>query len=309
MQRAADEFNLKYIDVEVAEGIVVLSGFAPTEADKSEAERIAWSAPNINKVGNEIMLGGRQTRLQNTKDGFLNTSLRTRLVSDKSVRARNINIEVHDGIVYLLGVARSQQELERIAHIASTTKGAREVISYITLKQVGQSATSQTEYTNTPTHQTHEDYGLPPSALSGDHLAGDHVSGQATLGHQQALPDFLSQTPEGATNLSQPIDPTAPYYRDAITGERLDLDPKTGTIPFRPPAETAQTALPQNSPNGSITRQLAAPPTEFPSDEELGRYRTGTPGEAVSIIESAPYYIDPDTGEQIPVKFIRQVPR
>ena len=55
-----------------------------------------------------------------------------------------------------------------------------------------------------------------------------------------------------------------------------------------------------------------APPTldmgdrlnkELPSDAELGAYRTGQAGEAVSIIESAPYYVHPDTGEEIPVRF------
>ena len=42
---------------------------------------------------------------------------------------------------------------------------------------------------------------------------------------------------------------------------------------------------------------------ELPSDEELGAYRIGQAGEAVSIIESAPYYIDPDTGKEIPIRF------
>jgi len=42
---------------------------------------------------------------------------------------------------------------------------------------------------------------------------------------------------------------------------------------------------------------------ELPSDDELGAYRTGQAGEAVSIIESAPYYVDPDTGKEIPIRF------
>ena len=44
---------------------------------------------------------------------------------------------------------------------------------------------------------------------------------------------------------------------------------------------------------------------EFPTDNELGKFRTGAAGEAVSIIESEPYYIDPTTGKEIPVSFIR----
>ena len=43
---------------------------------------------------------------------------------------------------------------------------------------------------------------------------------------------------------------------------------------------------------------------EFPTNDDLGKYRTGAAGEAVSIIESEPYYIDPETGKEIPVKFV-----
>ena len=43
---------------------------------------------------------------------------------------------------------------------------------------------------------------------------------------------------------------------------------------------------------------------EFPSDNDLGKYQTGAAGEAVSIIESEPYYIDPETGKEIPVVFV-----
>jgi len=37
-----------------------------------------------------------------------------------------------------------------------------------------------------------------------------------------------------------------------------------------------------------------------------GKFRTGAAGEAVSIIESEPYYIDPKTGKEIPVSFLRR---
>ena len=45
---------------------------------------------------------------------------------------------------------------------------------------------------------------------------------------------------------------------------------------------------------------------EFPSTADLGTFRTGAAGEAVSIIESEPYYLDPKTGKEIPVSFIRK---
>ena len=130
MRRAVD-VQLGNVDIEVAQGIVLLSGNVRDPKFRIEAERIAWSAPNVTEVGNEIKIKDTQGFVRNAKDGVLNQSVRTRLIAEKSVKARNFNIEAHDGVVYLLGVARTKEELERAAHIASTTRGTREVISYV----------------------------------------------------------------------------------------------------------------------------------------------------------------------------------
>jgi len=131
MSRAYD-FELSKVDVEVAEGIAVLTGDVPTEKDKVEAERIAWSAPNVVQVGNELAVGsGNRGLTQGTRDTVLGSTVRTRMIAEKGVKARNINIETYNGKVYLLGVARNSAELERAAYIASTTKGVKEVISYV----------------------------------------------------------------------------------------------------------------------------------------------------------------------------------
>lgn len=246
MKRAYD-FNLKGIDVEVAEGIVLLSGNVPNKEDRIEAARIAWSAPRVLEVGNEIMIKSKQGFVRNTKDGFLEKAVRTRLTASKYVKARNFNIETHDGIVYLMGVARTQSELERAAAIAATTKGAKEVISYARIADMPQ--------------------------ISQEAVA-------APMPMQREVPSFLTTQPE--TQAAAPIQ-SAPLSKP---------------IPFTP----------QQDASGGPT----APPTidmgdklnkEFPSDEELGAYRTGKAGEAVSIIESEPYYVNPDTGEEIPVRY------
>jgi len=70
MARAYD-FDLDKVDVEVAEGIAVLTGRVPSEKDRTEAERIAWSGPNIVQVGNEIAIGGKSNIIRGGKDTVL----------------------------------------------------------------------------------------------------------------------------------------------------------------------------------------------------------------------------------------------
>ena len=228
--KRAHDHSLSGIDVEVAEGVVLLSGNVPRQEDRIEAARIAWSAPQIEQVGNEIMVKGKQGLVRNTKDGFLEKSVRTRLLADKYVKGRNFNVETHDGIVYLMGVARTPSELERAARIASLTRGTREVISYVRVAE-----------------------------LSAERVAElDNRYHSSSAPERRDLPDFVTDAPlpqDGSTTIPAPM-------RQAPMGE---------SIPYREPAP----AIPY----------------------DLGE--TVTPADP----DAAPYYVDPDTGEQIPVRY------
>jgi len=272
-------FDLNKVDVEVAEGIVVLTGRVDTPEDKIEAERIAWSAPNVLQVGNEISMGDKPSIIRGTKDALLTENVRARLIADSSVKARNINIEARNGIVYLLGVARTPEELEQATYVASTTLGAKEVVSYM---------------------KVHGD------VVTGNAYAGAAGSAPSYSGPAYgSVPNENIQRPMPYTAPAQPqtkeIDPQAPYYVDPKTGERIDIGNRT-PIPYNPnisevaPGPTAPTKL------TDLGEDMGK---AFPGDEELGAYRQGRPGEAVSVIESAPYYIDPESGQEIPVSYVR----
>jgi len=301
--KRADGFKLKGIDVEVAEGVVLLSGNAPTQKDRIEAARIAWSAPRIDQVGNEININGKQGFVRNTKDGLLEKSVRTRLTVDKYVKGRNFNVETHDGIVYLLGVARDQAELERAARIASTTRGTREVISYVRVANLP-------DRRDAPSGVAQQ-----AAEISGT----QNFSAPQSLNTQRSLPGFVTSAPSlgsgsqlaapvRALPLSEPIPFSAPQQiaGGQIAGAQIPGQNIVGQN------IVGQSISGQSFAGSQILSGPTAPPQidigdrlgkELPTDAELGAFRTGSSGEAVSIIESAPYYIDPDTGKEIPVRF------
>lgn len=195
--KRAYAYEMSGVDVEVAQGVVLLTGYAPRKEDRIEAERIAWSAPNIVQVGNEIMLEDKQGLVRNTKDGLLEKSVRARLAADKYVKGRNFNIETHNGIVYLMGVARDPGELERAAKIAALTRGTREVISYVRIVDV-------------PINK--------------------QAAAQAAAPNQRVLPDFLTTEPlplqdradVPAPMRQAPADESVPYSTPQ-TGAPFDL--------------------------------------------------------------------------------------
>jgi len=122
------------VDVEVADRFVLLSGRVPSEADKREAERIAWTVSSVDEVANELVV--KKFDLGDAlNDTWINTEVRTRLIADSDIKGVNYNIRVYDGVVYLMGFARSEDELRQAAENASKVKGVKKVVSYVKMRE------------------------------------------------------------------------------------------------------------------------------------------------------------------------------
>jgi osmotically-inducible protein OsmY len=121
------------VDVEVAGRFVLLSGRVPSEADKAEAERIAWTVSSVDEVANELVID-KFDMGRDVNDRWITEQVRGRIVSDSDVKGVNYNIQVYNGVVYLLGIAKSEDELRRAAEHASKVKGVRKVVSYVKMR-------------------------------------------------------------------------------------------------------------------------------------------------------------------------------
>lgn len=124
------------VDVAVVDRFVLLSGRVATEADRKEAERIAWANNAIDEVANELQIEywdmGRDL-----SDAWITEQIRARLIADNDIKGTNFNIQVHSGVVYLLGLARTEDELRRAAEHASIVGGVKRVVSYVKMRERG----------------------------------------------------------------------------------------------------------------------------------------------------------------------------
>lgn len=126
--------GLGEVDVEVAAGLVLLSGRVQTPELRMKAESLAWSAKRARDIANEIRIESPGGFFANASDELISTRVRARLLGSSSVKASNINVETYGGTVYLMGVARSEEELKKAAEEASLVGGVRQVVSYIRLR-------------------------------------------------------------------------------------------------------------------------------------------------------------------------------
>jgi osmotically-inducible protein OsmY len=121
------------VDVEVADRFVLLSGRTPSDADRTEAERIAWTAAAVDEVANEIIVTRRDIG-RDVNDRWITEQVRARLIADDAIKGVNYNIQVFEGVVFLLGFASSGDELRRAAEQAAAVKDVVRVVSYVKMR-------------------------------------------------------------------------------------------------------------------------------------------------------------------------------
>jgi len=123
------------IDVRVVDGRALLVGTTPSAEFKSEAERLAWTVPQIRAVANEIDVGQPGGIARGAMDDALSARVRARLFADPTVRAVDVSVHAHKGVVYLMGMVASRDARDRAAQSASVVGGVTRVVSYIEVRE------------------------------------------------------------------------------------------------------------------------------------------------------------------------------
>jgi hyperosmotically inducible protein len=74
-------------------------------------------------------------------DSVLATKIKTRLINEKSVKARHIDVDVYNSVVYLIGVVESEQQRKTASDIAKGVGGVSMVSNQLVIGRtsVGQS--------------------------------------------------------------------------------------------------------------------------------------------------------------------------
>jgi osmotically-inducible protein OsmY len=115
-------------------GRVLLTGSSPTEQQKSQAEQAVSHLPGVRAVYNEILVDQPMTPWDLAQDAWINARVHSDLVLDTDIRSGNYTVETDHRSVYLIGSARSQDELERAAQLARYVPGVQRVVSYVEIR-------------------------------------------------------------------------------------------------------------------------------------------------------------------------------
>ena len=124
------------VAVEVYESRVLMTGTVPTEELRAKAIQLAWKVKEVKDVLNEIQIS-EVGLVDVAKDSWITAQLTSSLTFDRDVQAINYNIETVNGIIYLIGLAQNQRELDRVIARAREIGGVQRVISHMQIKKAG----------------------------------------------------------------------------------------------------------------------------------------------------------------------------
>jgi hyperosmotically inducible periplasmic protein len=115
------------INVETYKGVVQLSGFVETAAQKDEAGKVAAGVDGVKSVSNNLSIGGKTSMGTKLDDTVTTGKVKAALMDASDVKSGQINVETKAGIVQLSGFVDSAAMKEKAGTVAAGVSGVKEV--------------------------------------------------------------------------------------------------------------------------------------------------------------------------------------
>lgn len=115
-----------HIDVHSYNGIVLLTGEAPTKEMREHAGHVAYAMRNIREVYNEINIAKPSSIEDRTQDSWISRKVQLNILADKGLFSHSKVITSH-GVVYLMGLV-TPEESRQLQNIVAQVKGVRGVV-------------------------------------------------------------------------------------------------------------------------------------------------------------------------------------
>ena len=122
------------VSISVIEGRVLLKGSVPTHEDRVRAGWVARQATRVREVINEMQVTAEGGIVNYARDRWISLSVDARILFDIDILSVNYDVETVNGTVYIMGIAQSEDELEKVKAHARSVTGVKNVVSHVIMK-------------------------------------------------------------------------------------------------------------------------------------------------------------------------------
>ncbi|SCZ50497.1 BON domain-containing protein [Thiohalomonas denitrificans] len=108
-------------------GVLLLTGEARTAELRRRAEEYVVNIPKVRKVHNEIRVAEPAKIGSRSRDSWITTKVKTKLLANKAIDGTRIKVVTESGTVYLMGLI-TRGEANLATSIASETSGVKRIV-------------------------------------------------------------------------------------------------------------------------------------------------------------------------------------
>jgi osmotically-inducible protein OsmY len=121
------------IQIEILDGRIFLTGKVDEPEEKIKITKMAWETKGVRSVKNAIEIRGQSNFKSSAKDILITTQLRTALLFNKSIKSGNYTLETINKIIYIFGIAMTDEEKKEVIDEANKIYDVKKVIPTIYL--------------------------------------------------------------------------------------------------------------------------------------------------------------------------------
>jgi osmotically-inducible protein OsmY len=121
------QFSAAHVNATSYNRRVLLTGEAPDENVKKQAEDAVRSIPNVREITNELQVAGASSFASRGSDALVTSNVKARMVNKPKFSVHNIKVVTEAGVVYLMGLV-TPEEGDAAVEIARNTSGVVRVV-------------------------------------------------------------------------------------------------------------------------------------------------------------------------------------
>ena len=129
----SDKKYFLYIQVEILDGRIFLTGKVNEPEEKIKITKMAWETKGVRSVKNAITIKGYSNFKSTAKDILITSQLRTSLILNKIIKSNNYTLETVNKKIYIFGIALDDKEKKEVINEANEIYDVEAVIPAIYL--------------------------------------------------------------------------------------------------------------------------------------------------------------------------------
>ncbi len=122
------------LSTDVYERVVMLTGTVMFAKNKRRATDLVRGVKGVKRIINELQVTSDYGPGAAANDLWIETKLKVKLLGTKGIRSINYRWRSVNGVVYVIGAGRSQEEINTLLNVIRTTDRVNKVVNHVWIR-------------------------------------------------------------------------------------------------------------------------------------------------------------------------------